>query len=65
MSDQNYVIGLEPGNAPIEGRARAREQGALITLAPGEERRTRLRLTLHNTAEALTATRERIAACTP
>ena len=26
MSDQNYVIGLEPGNAPIEGRARARKK---------------------------------------
>ena len=40
MSDQNYVIGLEPGNAPIEGRARAREEGTLVILEPGEERRT-------------------------
>ena len=44
MSEQNYVVGLEPGNAPIEGRARAREQGTLVVLAPGEERRTSLRL---------------------
>jgi Domain of unknown function (DUF4432) len=64
MSDQNYVIGLEPGNAPIEGRAGAREQGTLVVLAPGEERRTSLCLSLHNTPEGLTAARERIAACT-
>ena len=63
MSEQNYVVGLEPGNAPIEGRARAREQGTLIVLAPGEERRTSLRLSLHDSAEGLAAVRERIAAC--
>jgi hypothetical protein len=63
MSDQNYVVGLEPGNAPIEGRAHAREQGTLVVLAPGEERRTSLRLSLHNTAEGLAAARRRIAAC--
>ena len=63
MSDQNYVIGLEPGNAPIEGRARAREEGTLVILAPGEERRTSLRITLHNDAAGLAAARERIAAC--
>jgi hypothetical protein len=63
MSEQNYVVGIEPGNAPIEGRVRAREQGALVTLAPGEERRTRLRITLHNDGEGLAGARERIAAC--
>ena len=63
MSDQNYVIGLEPGNAPIEGRARAREEGTLVILEPGEERRTTLRITLHNDAAGLAAARERIAAC--
>jgi hypothetical protein len=62
MSDQNYVVGLEPGNVPIEGRARAREEGTLVILAPGEERRTSLRLTLHNTLAGLAAARERIAA---
>jgi Domain of unknown function (DUF4432) len=63
MSEQNYVIGLEPGNAPIEGRARAREEGTLVVLAPGEERRTSLRLTLHNEAGGLVSARERVAAC--
>jgi len=64
MSDQNYVVGLEPGNAPIEGRAHARESGTLVTLAPGEERRTSLRITLHGDADGLAGARERIAACT-
>ena len=63
MSDQNYVIGLEPGNAPIEGRAHARERGTLVILAPGEERRTSLRITLHGDAGGLGAARERIARC--
>jgi hypothetical protein len=62
MSDQNYVIGLEPGNAPIEGRKVAREEGTLVILAPGEERRTSLSLTLHNTAAGLSEARERIGA---
>lgn len=63
MSDQNYVIGLEPGNLPIEGRARAREEGTLVILEPGEERRTSLRITLHNTEAGLAAVRQRVAAC--
>lgn len=34
-----YVLGLEPANSPaIEGRATARQLGALPTLAPGESR---------------------------
>jgi hypothetical protein len=64
MSDQNYVVGLEPGNAPIEGRAHARGSGTLVTLAPGEERRTSLRVTLHGDAAGLAGARERIARCT-
>ena len=34
-----------------------------MILEPGEERRTSLRITLHDTAEGLAAARERIAAC--
>jgi hypothetical protein len=63
MSDQNYVVGLEPGNAPIEGRAHARENETLVILAPGEERRTTLRVTLHGDAGGLAGARERIARC--
>ncbi len=63
MSDQNYVVGLEPGNTPIEGRAHAREEGTLVVLAPGEERRTTLRITLHGDEAGLAAARGRIAGC--
>jgi hypothetical protein len=39
-----YVLGLEPANCPvIEGRATARERGALPVLEPGESRTYRLR----------------------
>jgi Domain of unknown function (DUF4432) len=63
MSEQNYVVGIEPGNAPIEGRVHAREDGTLVLLAPGEERRTCLRLTLHGHADGLAGARQRVAAC--
>lgn len=33
-----YVTGLEPGTNPPIGQARAREQGTLIMLQPGERR---------------------------
>ena len=38
LGEREYVIGLEPGNAPIEGRAAAREEGTLPFLEPGEKR---------------------------
>ncbi len=31
-----YVCGLEPGNATVDGRAKARENGTLKTLKPGQ-----------------------------
>ncbi|HEY8584744.1 MAG TPA: DUF4432 family protein, partial [Capillimicrobium sp.] len=46
MGEGHYVVGLEPGNLRIEGRQAAREAGDLVVLAPGEERRTTLELTL-------------------
>ena len=38
LGEREYVTGLEPVNAPIEGRADAREQGKLPFLAPRETR---------------------------
>ena len=61
MSDQNYVIGLEPGNAPIAGRTAARKTGELVMLAPGEERKTALRISLLSSRGALAEANERIA----
>ncbi|HEX9973714.1 MAG TPA: aldose 1-epimerase family protein [bacterium] len=31
-----YVLGIEPANCYVEGRAKERERGTLVTLAPGE-----------------------------
>ena len=38
MGEREYVTGLEPANAPIEGRAAARANGTLPFLKPGERR---------------------------
>ncbi len=42
MGVRDYVMGLEPGNATPDGRARAREDGRLVTLRPGESRTMRI-----------------------
>ena len=52
IGQQEYVLGLEPGNARVLGRAREREAGRLITLEPGETRTYRLEFTLRVLAEA-------------
>ncbi len=36
MGKGNYVVGLEPGTNRVEGRARERAEGRLITLKPGQ-----------------------------
>lgn len=44
-----YVTGLEPGTNPPTGQAKAREQGTLIHIEPGERRTYRLEVeVLHN-----------------
>jgi len=48
---KHYVMGLEPANTPaIHGRARARADGALPELQPGESRTYRLRITIEAVA---------------
>lgn len=39
-----YVTGLEPANAPIDGRAKARADGLLPSLAPGEKKMYRFEI---------------------
>ncbi|MBI4976784.1 MAG: aldose 1-epimerase family protein [Spirochaetes bacterium] len=39
-----YVVGLEPGNCRVEGRAKERERGTLTILGPGERRSYTLEL---------------------
>lgn len=42
MAKGDYVLGLEPCNAPLSGRAAAREEGRLKFLAPGEKTENKL-----------------------
>ena len=37
-SEGEYVTGLEPGNNPCLGQARARKEEMLVQLAPGERK---------------------------
>lgn len=46
MGQQDYVLGLEPGNCIPIGRNAARENGSLEFLKPGERRKIRLEIEL-------------------
>ena len=45
----DYVMGLEPGNVGVRGRAWELEQGRLPMLEPGETRAFRVRLEASST----------------
>jgi hypothetical protein len=44
-----YVLGIEPANCYVEGRAKERERGTLVTLAPGESLNYELQLEIIST----------------
>jgi hypothetical protein len=44
MGEGTYVVGLEPTNCGVEGRAKDRERGLLRTLEPGEQVAYRLEI---------------------
>jgi hypothetical protein len=44
MGERTYVVGLEPANCWVQGRAHDRETGALQFLAPGEQCATHLEI---------------------
>jgi hypothetical protein len=44
MGEGMYVVGLEPANCHVEGRARERARGSLQVLEPGEKRSYHLRI---------------------
>ncbi|MDP4285101.1 MAG: aldose 1-epimerase family protein [Bacteroidota bacterium] len=48
-----YVTGLEPGTNPPIGQAKARQQGTLIQLAPGEKRMYDLEIEILNNKEEI------------
>ena len=39
MGEGEYVLGLEPGNCKVDGRAKAREDVTLEYLEPGESKK--------------------------
>ncbi|CEP67759.1 Protein of unknown function DUF4432 [Moorella glycerini] len=51
----DYVTGLEPANCLVEGRARERQRGTLVYLAPGEAREYRLEIGVLTTGEEIDA----------
>jgi hypothetical protein len=56
MMDQGtYVVGMEPGNALVLGRARERELGRLQFLEPGETREYHLEIGVISGAEQIAA----------
>jgi hypothetical protein len=48
-----YVVGVEPGNCHVEGRARERERGTLQMLEPGEKRNYALEIGVLTSEEAI------------
>jgi hypothetical protein len=48
-----YVMGLEPGTHPPTGQAKARREGTLIMLAPGERRQYELQVDVLHTDAAI------------
>ena len=48
-----YVTGIEPGTHPPIGQAKAREEGSLIFIAPGETRTYDLEIDILNNQEAI------------
>ncbi|HHV93110.1 MAG TPA: aldose 1-epimerase family protein [Firmicutes bacterium] len=53
MGERTYVVGLEPANSLVEGRAKERERGTLQYLAPGEARRFRVEIGVLPNLEAI------------
>jgi len=53
MQQGMYVLGLEPANCWVEGRARDRERGILRFLEPGEKVEFRVEIGVMPNAEAI------------
>lgn len=55
MKSGEYVLGLEPGNCHVLGRAQAREDKTLPFLAPGEEKVIRLEVCVYSSLKEISA----------
>jgi len=51
-----YILGMEPGNCHVEGRAKARKDGSLVILKPGESRDFHLELCVLSNNEEIQKT---------
>ena len=63
LGQGTYVLGFEPANCRVEGRAKERERGTLQNLAPQEERLYELEIGLVTTPEELVWLQAQVAAC--
>lgn len=53
VGEQEYVLGLEPANCHVSGRAKERERGTLEHLEPGERREFLLQIGILDGADAI------------
>jgi hypothetical protein len=56
----NYVVGMEPGNCHVQGRANERERGTLIHLEPGEKRSYKVEIGVLTSEEDINRLENRI-----
>lgn len=60
MGEGTYVVGMEPGNCFVEGRAKERERGTLQYIQPGEVREFDLEIGVLDSAEAIRSLAEEL-----
>lgn len=60
VGEVDYVVGMEPANCLVEGRAKERERGTLQFLEPGERRIYELELGVLEDAQAISGFKERV-----
>lgn len=60
LGQGTYVVGLEPSNCLVEGRAKERAEGRLQFLEPGQQRSYWLEIGVLSTAQEIAAFQERV-----
>ena len=60
MGEGTYVVGMEPGNCLVEGRAKERERGTLQYIQPGEVREFDLEIGVLDSVEAIRSLAEEL-----
>ena len=63
MGQGTYVVGLEPANCLVEGRAKERERGTLVVLAPGEKKEYHLEIGILSSPEDIHVIESHIKDC--